>query len=109
MFCLTTQERQVLLFVSSLALLGLGINFLAKLFTRPAVIAAIYQDLGKVDLNSADSALLKDIPGIGDTLSSRIIEYHRENGGFKDVEELKNIKGISGSKYEKIREFLTVR
>lgn len=109
MLCLTTQERRAILFVSSLALLGLGINFLAKVHSRPNVISAIYRDLGKVDLNSADGALLKDIPGIGDTLSSRIIEYRGENGGFKDVEELKNIKGISGPKYEKIREFLTVR
>ena len=43
-------------------------------------------------------------PGIGEKLACRIIEYRREHSAFKDLEELKNVKGMAGFRYEKVKE-----
>ena len=109
MFNLTRQERQVILFLSTMALLGLGINFLAKKYSQSKVFRHFYQDIGKVDINHADKEMLKSIPGIGEKLAQRIIAYRQEQAGFKSIEELKGIKGITSYRYEKIKDSLMVR
>ncbi|MFH1413686.1 MAG: helix-hairpin-helix domain-containing protein [Candidatus Omnitrophota bacterium] len=104
----TRQERQVLLFLISIALIGSGARFLEKKYSKVQVMVNNYQDIWKIDLNNSSSTALISVPGIGPVLSGRIIEYRNNHGGFKEVEELKNIKGISGYKYEKIRDYLTL-
>lgn len=109
MVSFTRQERQVILFLIIVALLGIGINFSAKRFLQVKVIASISPDMGRIDLNKADKERLMDIPGIGEKLAARIIEYRKQKTGFQDIEELKVIKGISDYKYEKLKEFLFVQ
>lgn len=62
----------------------------------------------KIDLNSAGSWLLEALPGIGKTLSDRIVDYRNENGPFRNISELTKVKGITSSIYEKIKDFITV-
>ncbi len=50
-----------------------------------------------VEINSADSLLLCELPGIGSVLSSRIIRYRNILGGFHTTEQLKDVYGISDS------------
>jgi competence ComEA-like helix-hairpin-helix protein len=109
MFNLTRGERQVILFLLSVALIGLGINFLGKSCAKIKVRQNIYQDLGKVDLNQADKELLISVPGIGPKLAERIIDYRKQKASFRALEELKDIKGISEAKYEKIKESFYVK
>lgn len=108
MFNLTREERQVVLFLITVALAGRGIDFLANKYLPVRTIAGFNQNLGKINLNSADKDLLMSLPGIGEKLSQRIIEYRDKQTIFGSPEELKNIKGISESKYEKIKEYLIV-
>ena len=63
---------------------------------------------GKVSLNSALLEELTSLPGIGESKAIKIIEYRNENNGFKSVEEIKNVKGIGSSIYEKIKDYLTL-
>lgn len=109
MFNLTKQERQVILFLLSIALLGEGVNFLVKRYSPVKSAACLVQDAGKVDINQADKEALISIPGIGDKLSERIIAYRREQGGFKALEELKKIKGMNNYRYDKLKDFLCVK
>jgi len=109
MFNLTRQERQVILFLITVALTGTGIDFLVKINSGVNPIARIYEDIGKIELNSADKDLLMSVSGIGGKLGQRIIEYREKEGGFKELEELKNVKGISEYKYEKIIDSLYVK
>ena len=109
MFNLTREERQVALFLITVALAGRGIDFLANKYLPVKTIARFNQNLGKINLNSADKDLLMSVPGIGEKLSQRIIEYREEHASFGSMEELKNIKGITEFKYEKIKDYLIVK
>jgi competence ComEA-like helix-hairpin-helix protein len=60
-----------------------------------------------VNINTADEHTLQALTGIGATYAARIIEYRVENGGFKNIDELRNIDGIGPSTMEKIRPFIT--
>ena len=109
MLGLTNQERRVILFLITVALIGAGINFLFKRFSPNQTLANFSQDIGKINLNTAQKDSLESVPGIGEKLALRIIEYRQKQGSFNDIEELKNIKGISGYRYEKIKDYLIVR
>ena len=109
MLNLTPQERQVVLFLLTLALIGMGVNFLTKRYSTVKTLVCLAPDIGKADINKADRNTLMDLPGIGEKLAQRIIEYRQQQGGFKDIEELKNIKGVSDYKYEKLKELLLVK
>ncbi len=108
MFNLTREERQVLLFLITVVLVGAGIDFLANKYLPVKTIAGFTQELGKIKLNSADKDLLMSLPEIGGKLATRIIEYRDKHTSFGDIQELKNIKGITESRYEKIKDYLIV-
>ena len=55
-----------------------------------------------VELNTADSATLRSVIGIGEKTVSRILEYRERLGGFVRVEQLAEIPGVTESNYEKI-------
>lgn len=63
----------------------------------------------KVNINKATSAELTTVPGIGESTAKKIIAYRDENGKFKSVEDIKNVSGIGDSKYEKIKDYISVK
>lgn len=63
---------------------------------------------GKININSADSATLQEIPGIGPSKADKIIEYRTNVGPFKTIEDIKNISGIGDKTFETIKEFIIV-
>ncbi|MFA5177059.1 MAG: helix-hairpin-helix domain-containing protein [Candidatus Omnitrophota bacterium] len=105
----TQEERKVILFLVAIALVGVGGNFLIKQFSTVKSIGCLSQDLAKIDLNSADKKLLMGISGIGEKLAGRIIEYRQARAGFSNVDELKEIKGITDSKFARIKEYLIAK
>lgn len=63
---------------------------------------------GKVNLNTADLSQLQTISGIGAKRAQDIIDYRETSGGFRSVDDLKNVSGIGDKTLEKIREEVTV-
>lgn len=63
---------------------------------------------GKININEADSATLQTVPGIGEVIAGRIIDYREENGPFTAVEDLRNVKGIGEKTLEKLLSYLCV-
>lgn len=61
-----------------------------------------------ININTADEATLQLLPGIGPTYSKRIVAYRLENGSFKSVDEITNIRGIGPKTLEKLRPITTV-
>ncbi len=62
----------------------------------------------KISLNTGTQEELLTLPGIGESKAQAIIKYREENGGFKTIEEIKNISGIGESTFEKFKDYITV-
>ena len=63
----------------------------------------------RLDLNMATAEELQELPGIGEVIAQRIIDYRELCGRFLDPEQLMEVDGIGQAKYEKLRELVTVR
>ena len=67
-----------------------------------------YTDDGLLRINLATKAEFEKLPGIGEVIASRIIEYREQNGPFSKLSTLKAIKGIGDSRYNDIKNLTTV-
>ncbi len=65
-------------------------------------------DLGKININTATLAQLMTLDNIGEVIASRIIAYRTEHGPFTSIEELLNVEGIGPTRFENIRDDITV-
>jgi competence protein ComEA len=61
-----------------------------------------------IDINHAEPWLLEALPGIGETLAQRIVDYRSENGPFKRIEDLLKVSGIGAATFENIKDRITV-
>jgi len=61
-----------------------------------------------INLNTATIAQLETLPGIGPNTAKSIIDFRNRSGPFQRIEDLLAIKGISKSKLEKLRPYVTV-
>ena len=79
-----------------------------------ALAAATPGDDGKLDvgglvnINTAGAEQLTAIPGIGESMARRIIEWREEHGPFLRIEDLMKVKGIGEKSLEKMRPHVTV-
>lgn len=62
----------------------------------------------KININTATKADLETLPGIGESTALKIIEYRKEKGKFKLIEDIKQVNGIGENKFNKIKELITV-
>ena len=63
---------------------------------------------GTVELNTADTASLKKIPGIGTGFAKRIVKYRNLLGGFADITQLKEVWGLDNELYDKITPYIVL-
>lgn len=61
-----------------------------------------------ININTADAETICLLDNIGMKTAENIIAYREENGGFKNKEDIKNVKGIADKKYEEIKNYITV-
>ena len=63
---------------------------------------------GKVNINTASQTELETLPGIGPSTALKILNYRKEKGKFKKIEDIKAVSGIGDSKYNKIKDLITI-
>lgn len=62
-----------------------------------------------VNINTATLEELTSLPGIGELTAQRIIDYRKQNGKFKTIDDLKNVSGIGESKFNNLKEKITAK
>jgi len=60
-----------------------------------------------VSLSSATVAQLDGLDGIGPTLAQRIVDYRQTHGGFRSVDQLRDVSGIGDKRFEALRKAVT--
>jgi competence protein ComEA len=63
---------------------------------------------GLVNLNTATLADLDGLPGVGPVLAQRILDAREAQGGFRAVADLRKVSGIGGSRFDQIKDLVTV-
>jgi competence protein ComEA len=61
-----------------------------------------------ININRATQTELETLAGIGPSTALRIIEHRRENGNFRNIDDLKNVSGIGETRFEAIRNNITI-
>lgn len=61
-----------------------------------------------IDLNTATIKELEQLPGVGPTIAKAIVAFRTKSGRFRRLEDLLAVRGISESKLEKIRPYVTI-
>ena len=83
-------------------------DIMLKILPALALALFAHTSLAVVNLNTATKDELIALPGIGPAKAQAILDYRGQHGGFKDVEELKDVKGIGAKRFEKLKAELTV-
>jgi competence ComEA-like helix-hairpin-helix protein len=89
-----------LLLVRTLGLLGFG--------SRPTEYQPGQAVTLRIDLNRADQAELRQLPGVGEKLADHILDHRQSHGPFHRVEDLAEVPGLGPAKIEKLRPWVTV-
>jgi competence ComEA-like helix-hairpin-helix protein len=89
--------------------IGISLSALALCFAFAATLEATKKPpLKPININSANSEELQQVPGIGPATAEKILQMRKSYGTFKSVDDLLSIKGIGKKRLEKMRKYLTV-
>ena len=79
-----------------------------EIFLRPnQETSSSPTDGDKVNINTADAEKLATLKGIGPATAQKIIDYREQNGAFKTIDEIKNVRGIGEKKFDAIKDKIT--
>ena len=63
---------------------------------------------GKIHLNSATTAELEELPGVGPVLAAAIVAYREQHGPFKTIEDLLDVTGVGEAKLAAMRDLVSL-
>ena len=87
------------------ALFGLVLG----LIVSPLLSAQTVAKAGdKVNINTASLEELQKLPRIGPQIAQRILDYRKENGNFRKIEDLLKVRGIGEKVYAQLKDLITV-
>ena len=95
--------------MTRLAAKTLLICLVLSLVVSPLVSAQAAAKAGdKVNINTASLEELQTLPRIGPQIAQRILDYRKENGSFKRVEDILKVRGIGEKVFEQLKDRITV-
>jgi competence protein ComEA len=62
----------------------------------------------KININRAEVWLLQALPGIGEILAQKIVDYREQNGPFSNITQLMEVEGIGAAVFNKISFLISV-
>jgi competence protein ComEA len=63
---------------------------------------------GPISLNTATPEQLDQLDGVGPATVQKILEWRKEHGGFRSVDDLKQISGIGPKRFEALKDKVRV-
>lgn len=63
---------------------------------------------GKVNLNTASTAELDELPGVGPVTAERIVQWRTEHGRFASVDQLREVGGIGETRMSRLQDLVRV-
>jgi competence ComEA-like helix-hairpin-helix protein len=105
MFYLTPQERKFICFIMIVFIMGAGVQLLLRRDIAPVRWVKAARHF-KININTARQDQLQMLPGIGAKLAQRIVDYRKENGPFKELEDLEEVDGLTAKRFSKIKDLI---
>jgi competence protein ComEA len=88
---------------------GIAILVMLSVFLAPLAAQQAQTKSGeKININSAPADVLDRLPRIGPKVALRIIDFRKQNGPFKKIEELMKVKGIGEKTFAKLKDLITI-
>jgi comEA protein len=96
--------------MKNLKLAGLVLGLIVGLSLQPLLSLQAGGKPGdqKVNINTASVDELQKLPRIGSAIAQRIVDYRKENGNFKRVEDLMKVRGIGEKVFNQLKDLITV-
>lgn len=76
--------------------------------TEPTIQPTEIQAGALININTASLSELITLPGIGEVIGQRIIDYREANGPFTNIAQLTNVSGIGSKRFAAIVDMITV-
>ena len=105
MFYLTPQERKFIALIMIVFIMGAGVQLLLRRDIAPVRWAKSARNF-KININTARADQLQMLPGIGASLAGRIVDYRKDNGPFKALEDLEDVDGLTAKRFGRIKELI---
>lgn len=108
-------KKAVLAYITATVLFAVALFFTGlstwrdSFIPTPTPTESVEDDRYKLDLNTATSPDLQQIPGVGPALAENIISYRDEKGPFTDYSELLDVNGIGHEKLKTILEYVRIK
>jgi competence protein ComEA len=87
---------------------AIGFPFLLCLLFCTYALAKKKPPAKPVNINTATSEELQQVPGIGPATAQKILQMRKSYGAFKSVDDLLAIRGLGQKRLDKMRKYLTV-
>jgi competence protein ComEA len=108
--CDLHRERRKEVLMPNLKMKGLAASLILGLifFSLLPLGAQSKPESEKININTASATDLDKLPRIGPKVAQRIIDYRKEHGPFKKIEEIMKVKGIGEKTFARLKDLITV-